>query len=301
MLRKPLLALSASMLLGTVVIAPNAALAQLPGPPPIGLGGPPLGGPPPGPPVGGPPPGLGAGGPPFGGPPPAHSFSGPPGGLEGGPLHGGAVAPSRSLLSMARLASMVLIMPCRATFMISKVVLQPSATPPETTSATATRTMATVMAAGDMATGDVMASMPMAAIPTPKAMAATTSPPTGAMFTGAFWFVPPTSRDKQSRTPRCRMHRGCIPERSSASSSQVFDHDHACYMANVLSSPPVLTFRHDRNLLGVKAAAAAKLSRTAFSPQGGATGLIRATPLSEDPQSAASRLIARPERSTRLL
>jgi hypothetical protein len=71
MLRKPLLALSASMLLGTVVIAPNAALAQLPGPPPIGLGGPPVGG------------------------PPAHSFSGPPGGLEGGPLHGAAVAPSR--------------------------------------------------------------------------------------------------------------------------------------------------------------------------------------------------------------
>ena len=31
------------------------------------------------------------------------------------------------------------------------------------------------------------------------------------------------------------------------------------------------------------------------------TGLIRATTLSEDPQSAASRLIARPERSTRLL
>ena len=30
------------MLLGTVVIAPNAALAQLPGPPPMGLGGPPL-------------------------------------------------------------------------------------------------------------------------------------------------------------------------------------------------------------------------------------------------------------------
>ena len=86
MLRKTLLALSASMLLGTVVIAPNAALAQLPGPPPMGLGGPPLGGPPPG---------LGAGGPPFGGLPPAHSFSGPPGGLEGGPLHGGAVAPSR--------------------------------------------------------------------------------------------------------------------------------------------------------------------------------------------------------------
>ena len=86
MLRKTFLTLSASMLLGTVVIAPNAALAQLPGPPPMGLGGPP---------VGGPPPGLGAGGSPLGGPPLAHTFGGPPGGLEGGPLHGGAVAPPR--------------------------------------------------------------------------------------------------------------------------------------------------------------------------------------------------------------
>jgi hypothetical protein len=83
---------------------------------------------------------------------------------------------------------------------------------------------------------DVMASMPTAPIPTPKAMAATTSPPTGAMFSGAFWFVSPISRNKQSRT-RCRMHRGCIPERSSASSSQVFDHDHASYLAHVQSSP----------------------------------------------------------------
>jgi hypothetical protein len=86
MLRKTLLTLSASVMLGTAVIAPNAALAQLPGPPPIGPGGPPLGGPPPG---------LGAGGPPFGGPPPAHAFGGPPRGLEGGPVHGGAGAPSR--------------------------------------------------------------------------------------------------------------------------------------------------------------------------------------------------------------
>ena len=42
MLRKTFLTLSASMLLGTVVIAPNAALAQLPLPPPMGLGGSPL-------------------------------------------------------------------------------------------------------------------------------------------------------------------------------------------------------------------------------------------------------------------
>jgi hypothetical protein len=62
--RKTLLTLSASVLLGTAVIASNAALAQLPGRPPMGPGGPP---------VGGPPPGLGAGGPPPGGPPPAHT------------------------------------------------------------------------------------------------------------------------------------------------------------------------------------------------------------------------------------
>ena len=56
---KILLTLSASVLLGAAVAAPNAALAQF-GPPP---------GPPPGLGAGGPPPGLGAGGPPLGGPP----------------------------------------------------------------------------------------------------------------------------------------------------------------------------------------------------------------------------------------
>ena len=86
MLRKTFLTLSASMLLGTVVIVPNEALAQIPVPPPMGLGGPP---------VGGPPPGLGASGPPLGDPPLAHTFGEPRGGLEGGPLHGGAVAPPR--------------------------------------------------------------------------------------------------------------------------------------------------------------------------------------------------------------
>jgi hypothetical protein len=65
---KALLTLSASILLGAAVAAPNAALAQfLPPPPP-----PPVAGPPPL--LAGPPPGLGAGGPPplpgAGGPPP---------------------------------------------------------------------------------------------------------------------------------------------------------------------------------------------------------------------------------------
>ena len=63
---KTLLTLSASLLLGAAIAAPNAALAQF--------------GPPPGPPpmLAGPPPGLGAGG--------------PPPGLAGGPQPGGAPA-----------------------------------------------------------------------------------------------------------------------------------------------------------------------------------------------------------------
>ena len=79
---KILLTLSASVLLGAAVAAPNAALAQFgppPGPPPA------LAGPPPGLGAGGPPPGLGAGGPPLGGPP-----AGPVAGL---PPRGPAAAP----------------------------------------------------------------------------------------------------------------------------------------------------------------------------------------------------------------
>ena len=86
MLRKTLLTLSASVLLGAAVAAPNAALAQFgppPGPPPA------LAGPPPGLGAGGPPPGLGAGGPPLGGPP-----AGPVAGL---PPRGGAGAPPREI------------------------------------------------------------------------------------------------------------------------------------------------------------------------------------------------------------
>jgi hypothetical protein len=60
MSKRNLLMLSASMMFGAALVAPNAALAQfgpLPGPPPG------LAGPPPGFGAGGPPPGLGAGGP----------------------------------------------------------------------------------------------------------------------------------------------------------------------------------------------------------------------------------------------
>ena len=84
MLRKILLTLSASVLLGTAVIAPYAALAQFG--PPLGPQ-PPLAGPPPGLGAGGPPPGLSAGGPPLGGPP-----AGPVAGL---PPRGPATAPPR--------------------------------------------------------------------------------------------------------------------------------------------------------------------------------------------------------------
>jgi hypothetical protein len=86
MSRKTLLTLAASALLGVVIAAPNAALAQFgppPGPPPM------LAGPPPGLGAGGPPPGLGAG--PVGGPP-----AGPIAGL---PSHGPVAAPPRDIAS----------------------------------------------------------------------------------------------------------------------------------------------------------------------------------------------------------
>ena len=90
---KTLLTLSASVLLGATIAAPNAALALFgppPGPPPMLAGPPPgfgVGGPPPGLGAGGPPPGLGAGGPPAG--PVANLPRGPAGALPreiaGGP------------------------------------------------------------------------------------------------------------------------------------------------------------------------------------------------------------------------
>jgi hypothetical protein len=85
MSRKTLLTLSMSVLLGAVIAAPNAALAQFgppPGPPPMLAGPPPLG-------AGGPPSGLGVGGPPLGGP-----SAGPVAGL---PPRGGAGAPPRDI------------------------------------------------------------------------------------------------------------------------------------------------------------------------------------------------------------
>ena len=86
MSRKILVTLSASVLLGAAIAAPNAALAQFgppPGPPPM------LAGPPPGLGAGGPPPGLGVGG---------RLLSGPAAGpVVGFPPRGGAGAPPREI------------------------------------------------------------------------------------------------------------------------------------------------------------------------------------------------------------
>ena len=79
MLSRTLLTLSVSVILGTAIVAPSAALAQFgppPGPPPA------LSGPPPGLGAGGPPPGVGAGGPPLGVPRGA-----PPRDIAGAPPH----------------------------------------------------------------------------------------------------------------------------------------------------------------------------------------------------------------------
>ena len=89
--RTLLITLSASVLLGGSVAAPNAALAQLgppPGPPPM------LAGPPPGLGAGGPPPGL-AGGPPLGGPPTGSVTGLPPRGPAGAPPRDIAGGPPR--------------------------------------------------------------------------------------------------------------------------------------------------------------------------------------------------------------
>src|SRR6201988_1731101 len=96
MLKKTLLTLSARVMLGAAVAAPNAALAQF-GPPPGPL--PAIAGPPPGLGAGGPPPGFAAGRPPLGGAPsgpipclPPRGAAALPRDIAGGPLRLYAVA-----------------------------------------------------------------------------------------------------------------------------------------------------------------------------------------------------------------
>jgi hypothetical protein len=89
---KALLSLSASILLGAAVVAPNAAFAQFLPPP----GPPPFAAPPPGLGAGGPPPGLGTSGPLPGGPP---RFDSGAGGLHG--LDRGGQANFRSVEARA--------------------------------------------------------------------------------------------------------------------------------------------------------------------------------------------------------
>lgn len=179
MLRKTFLTLSACVLLGAAVAAPNGALAQFgppPGPPPA------LAGPPPGLGAGGPPPGLGAGGPPLGGPP-----ARPVAGLL--PVvsrpHLRATSPVARLVSMVLPDCMVSIAAARPIFAASRVAPRPTA--PTATPAIVTPAMATAMATG---TGLMRRRPTPMAGPTPRpTTAATTCPHTGDTAPGAFWCV----------------------------------------------------------------------------------------------------------------
>jgi hypothetical protein len=173
--RTLLITLSASVLLGGSVAAPNAALAQLgppPGPPPMLAGPPPdlAGGPLPGLAVG-PPPGL-AGGPPLGGPP-----AGPVTGL---PPRGPVVR----LVSMVLADYMVSIAAARPIFAASRVAPRPTA--PTATPVIVTLAMATAMAT-DTGLMRRLRLTPMADPTLPPKTAATTCQQPG--DTGASWSV----------------------------------------------------------------------------------------------------------------
>ena len=181
MLRKILLTLSASVLLGTAVIAPYAALAQF---------GPPLG---PQPPLAGPPPGLGAGG-----PPPGLSAGGPPlvvlrpdlslAFLPVAPRPRLRVtSPVVRIVSMVQPDCMVSIAAARPIFAASRVAPRPTA--PAATSAIVTPAMAMTVATGTGSTRRLPLT-PMAADPMPPPMTdATTCPHPGDTAPGAFWSV----------------------------------------------------------------------------------------------------------------
>ena len=141
MLRKTLLTLSASAMLGTAGIAPNAAMAF--SPPPL-------------PHLGGPPPGL-RGTPPH--PRPAVL-----------PVTLASVLLMVSLVSVVLLVSMVVIAVFRAILMVSEVTLQLTAPAIEKAMATVTMDAGDVMASTPTATG---MAIPMKAATTPTATADT--------------------------------------------------------------------------------------------------------------------------------
>jgi len=180
MLRKTLLTLSVSVLLGAAVAAPNAALAQFgppPGPPPA------LAGPPPGLGAGGLPPGLGAGGPPLVVPRPDLSLAFHP--VASRP-HFRERSPVVRLVSMALPDCVVSIAAAKSIFTASRVAPPPTA--PTATSAIATPAMAMAMATG---TGLMrrLRLTPTAGPTPPPTTAPTTCPHTEDTAPGAFWCV----------------------------------------------------------------------------------------------------------------
>ena len=168
MLRKTLLTLSTGAMLGAAVIAPNAALAQLPPPP----GGPPpglTGGGPAGLPRPGGPPGLGAAGLPR---PPGVGGSRP--GLHGG--QGNVYGRASSALGHTGTAAPGIM-------------------------AMAAQAMPTAMDRGETATGRLMASL-STAILTPAAAITPTTTATGWAHTGAFRFAPNSECGGDVTAPR---------------------------------------------------------------------------------------------------
>ena len=197
---KTLLTLSASVLLGASVAAPNATLAQFgppPGPPPMLAGPPPglAGGPLPGLAVG-PPPGR-AGGPPLGGPP-----AGPVTGLPHPvvqPEHLRATLPVVRLVSMVLADYMVSIAAARPIFAASRVAPRPTA--PTATPVIVTLAMATAMAT-DTGLMRRLRLTPMADPTLPPKTAATTCQQPG--DTGASWSVMETDRGGRRCGARCK-------------------------------------------------------------------------------------------------
>ena len=172
------LTLSASVLLGAVIAAPNAALAQFglpPGPPPMLAGPPPLG-------AGGPPPRSRRRRPSLGGP-----SAGPVAGLP--PRAGAGTPPARSrvvrLVSRVLANCMVSSVAAKPIFAVSRVAPRPIA--PAATLEIAMAAMAVATGTGPMLRR--LQLMPMADLMPPPTMVATTRPHTGDTAPDAFLSV----------------------------------------------------------------------------------------------------------------